>query len=62
MSQRPEIRVGVMGFPERASQELGEEIAQDIVETASARIRNIEERADGVYREVSFTPEPLLLI
>jgi creatinine amidohydrolase len=61
MSQRPEIRVGVMGFPERASQELGEEIAQDIVETASARIRNIEERADGVYREVSFTPEPLLL-
>lgn len=31
-SQRPEIKVGVMGFPERASRELGEKICNEIVD------------------------------
>jgi len=61
MSQHPEIRIGVMGYPEQASKALGEEIAQDIVNTASARILEIEAKADGLYRPVAFTPEPLLL-
>jgi creatinine amidohydrolase/Fe(II)-dependent formamide hydrolase-like protein len=30
--QRKEIKIGVMGFPEKAARELGEEICQEMVE------------------------------
>lgn len=61
MSQRPDIEVGVMGHPEKASPELGRLIAGDIVNCASAKISELEAAADGVYKPVEFTPEPLLL-
>ena len=38
MTQRPDIQVGVMGHPERASRELGERIIQSVVDAASATI------------------------
>lgn len=60
-SQRPEIKVGVMGHPESASPELGRRIIEDIVRDASEKIMKIEAKADGVYREVAFTPEPIRL-
>jgi len=60
MSQRPEIKVGVMGFPERASAELGHRAADDIVNAASEKILELEAKADGVYKEVDFTPLPLI--
>lgn len=60
MTQRDEIKIGVMGFPHRASKELGEKIAADIVNFAAGRIKEIESKADGVYREVAFTPPPLI--
>ncbi len=61
MCQRPEVKIGVMGYPERASVEIGKRVIKDIVETASAKINYLEEKADGVYKEVKFEPEPLIL-
>jgi len=60
-SQRQEIQVGVMGHPEKATAKLGEEIVDDIVSNASKIITELESKADGVYKEVPFTPEKLLL-
>jgi creatinine amidohydrolase len=62
MSQRPDIRVGVMGHPEKATPELGREIVKDAVSTIVSRIRELESRADGVYKEVAFTPAPIMLL
>ncbi|MDD5679515.1 MAG: creatininase family protein [Kiritimatiellae bacterium] len=59
--QRPEIKVGVMGHPESASPELGRRIIEDIVRDAAKRIMEIEAKADGVYKEVSWIPEPVML-
>jgi len=61
MSQRPDIKVGVMGYPQKASAELGRRIIKGIVEGASAKVLELESKADGIYKEVPFTPEPLLL-
>lgn len=61
LTQRPDIRVGVMGHPEKASRRLGLKIMADIVKNGVERIRRIEAKADGVYRSVPFTPEPIRL-
>jgi len=61
MTQRPDIHVGVMGDPGRASPELGRRIIEGVVEAVSAKVRQLESQADGVYREVAFTPPPILL-
>jgi len=61
MGQRPDVKIGVMGFPERASRALGKKIVADIVAAASRKINEIEKKADGIYREVAFKPEPLML-
>jgi creatinine amidohydrolase len=60
--QRPEVKVGVMGFPERASRAIGKKVVADIVREASRKILEIERRADGVYRKVEFKPEPIMLL
>jgi creatinine amidohydrolase/Fe(II)-dependent formamide hydrolase-like protein len=60
MQQRPQIKVGVMGHPERASAALGRKLIADIVQFASRRIAAIEAKADGVYKEVAFAPAPLI--
>jgi len=59
--QRPDVKVGVMGFPEKASRALGKKIVAHIVSSASAKIIELEKKADGIYKEVAFTPEPLML-
>jgi len=61
MSQRKDVRVGVMGYPEKASSELGRKIVGNIVKNASEKINDLESRADGIYKEVPFTPEPIIL-
>ncbi|MCK5156616.1 MAG: creatininase family protein [Spirochaetales bacterium] len=61
LSQRSEVKIGVMGYPERASVEIGKRVIKDIVETAAVKINYLEERSDGVYKEVTFQPEPLIL-
>ena len=45
---------------ERASRELGLEICATIVEAAVAKIADLEAKADGTYKQVTFTPEPLI--
>jgi creatinine amidohydrolase len=60
MRQRPEIKVGVMGYPRRANVELGRKMIEDVVQFAGERIEAIEAKADGVYKEVAFTPLPLI--
>jgi creatinine amidohydrolase len=60
MSQRPDIQVGVMGYPERAKRETGEKIVEGVVRHGAKRILGLEKRSDGVYKEVDFTPEPLI--
>jgi len=62
MSQHPQIEVGVMGNPRKATPELGREVIADTVKHAVAIIEELEAKADGVYKEVAYTPEPLLLI
>jgi creatinine amidohydrolase len=61
-SQRPEMRVGVMGDPRRASPELGREINDDAVTNLVAHISRIETGADGCYKKVKFTPAPIVLL
>jgi creatinine amidohydrolase len=61
LSQRPDMRVGVMGDPRRASAELGRQVNDDIVNNLVARINKIEAGADGRYKKVKFTPAPLML-
>jgi creatinine amidohydrolase len=60
MTQRPDILVGVMGHPQRASRQLGERIVEGTVKAASEKIMELESKADGVYKKVSFTPEPII--
>ena len=59
--QRPEVKVGVMGMPDQASRETGRLVVEDIVANAVAKITELEAKADGVYRKISFEPEPLIL-
>ena len=61
MTQRPDIRVGVMGYPQKGSVELGRELIEAVADDAAAKIRELEAKADGVYKEVPFEPEPFLL-
>lgn len=61
MRQRPEIKVGVMGTPQRASPDLGKKLAESIVAAAGTKIKELEAKADGKYRRVHFEPEPLIL-
>ncbi len=61
LSQRKEIKVGVMGHPEKASAELGKKIVDDIVANAVKKITTLESKADGIYKEVPFNPDPIIL-
>lgn len=61
LSQRPDIRVGVMGYPQRASRELGLEILESMIEEMAGRMESILGRAQGGYREVPFIPPPILI-
>lgn len=58
MTQRPDIQVGVMGHPEKASPELGRRLVESVVDDVAAKILELESKADGVYKEIPFTPDP----
>lgn len=45
-SQREDVKVGVMGYPEKASAELGAKIESEFLENASAAIREAVTQAD----------------
>ncbi len=60
MSQRPDIKVGVMGYPHRASVEIGKKAVKAVVSAASAKFSELDAKADGVYKEIPFNPLPLI--
>ncbi len=62
MTQRPDIKVGVMGTPGKASAKLGKEILDNIVNDMVKKILYLEKKSDGKYRKIKFTPEPLILL
>jgi len=53
---RPEIRVGVMGDPARASAELGRRVVDGTVEHMSALFADLERRRTPECREVGDSP------
>lgn len=61
MTQRPDIKIGVMGHPEKASAEMGRKVIADIVNSVVAKFREIEKKSDGIYKKTAFIPEPLVL-
>jgi creatinine amidohydrolase len=61
MAQRPEIKVGVMGDPSKASAELGERMIADTVEAASRLFTDLEKNRSPEYRKAAWTPEPIVL-
>jgi creatinine amidohydrolase len=62
MSQRKEIKVGVMGYhPEKATREIGRKAIDCMVKFAAGKINHLEAHADGIYKEVEFVPEPIIL-
>jgi creatinine amidohydrolase len=62
MTQRPDITVGVMGHPETATKELGAKLVEDALVALVAKVTTLEAKADGVYKEVAFTPPPIILL
>jgi len=61
MQQRPEIQVGVMGAPQEASRERGEKIVEDVVAQIADLFQRLEKERWPEYRQVSWTPEPIIL-
>lgn len=61
MTQRPDIQVGVMGHPERATREQGAAIVQAMVEEMAGRLQSIQAKAQGGYHEVAFRPPPIII-
>lgn len=61
MAQRPEIKVGVMGMPEKASLELGRRVVDASVEQMSAEFTRLEKKRSRTYRKVKWVPEPIVL-
>ena len=46
VSQKDEIKVGVMGFPEKASRELGEKICKEMVESLVEYVNLLDKKED----------------
>ena len=61
MQQRPEIEVGVMGAPEKASRERGEEMVAHMVGEMCNLFEKIEKERSDEYKQVQWTPEPIIL-
>jgi len=61
MSQRPEMRVGVMGAPQKASAQKGREIVEDAVGRLAETFAELEKGRSREYREVEWVPEPIIL-
>ena len=61
MAQRPEIQVGVMGDPARASAGLGKKVLAEIVQNMCTSFKKIEKRRSPAYRKVPWKPAPIVL-
>lgn len=62
VTQRSDMKVGVMGFPEKASPEIGRRIAAEIVKGISGLVRTIETKKAKKYRTVKVKREKLVIV
>jgi creatinine amidohydrolase len=60
MRQRPDIEVGIMGDPARATAKEGARLVSLLVDDAVRRIRDLERRYDGAYKPIAYEPPPLV--
>lgn len=60
LTQKPDVKVGVMGFPEKASAARGKEMFDRIVETCTTVFLRLERERAPHYAEVVFQPEPIV--
>lgn len=61
LAQRPELQVGVMGEPERASREIGAQIVADMVDRCCDRFTRLEAERSTDYKKVHWEPAPIKL-
>jgi creatinine amidohydrolase len=61
MAQRADIKVGVMGMPEKATLEFGRRAVEGTVAKMAAEFLRLEKRRARLYREAKWTPEPIVL-
>lgn len=60
--QRPDIKVGVMGYPEEASTRLGKKLVEELVAGISALIRQIERKKRKRYHEIKIKRKKLVIM
>ena len=61
MAQRDDVVVGVMGDPSKASEERGSRFIEESVQRMCGLFEELEKTRSGEYRDVDWTPEPILL-
>lgn len=61
MTQRPDVRVGVMGYPERATVEFGRKIVGEAVSGMAELFTRLEADRAEEYYEVAWTPDPIIM-
>ncbi len=60
--QRPDIRVGVMGYPEKATVQLGEKIVREMVAGLTKLVQMVEKRKTTKYRELKIKRTSLKIL
>jgi len=61
LAQRPELRVGLIGEPERASAEIGARIVVEMVDRCCELFARLETERTPDYKKVDWQPGPLVL-
>ena len=60
LTQSDDVKIGVMGFPEKASAELGKKMFEEAVEACVTTYTKLENERAPKYKEVVFEPEPIV--
>jgi len=60
LTQSDDVKIGVMGFPERANAELGKKMFEQAVEACVTTYATLEKERAPKYKEVLFEPEPIV--
>lgn len=61
MAQRPDIKVGVMGAPEKTSLEFGRRAVDGTVKKMASEFQRLEKNRSRAYRKAKWVPEPIVL-
>ncbi len=61
MAQRPDIRVGVMGVPEKSTLAFGQRAVEGTVARMAREFVRLEQGRSRRYRKAKWTPDPIVL-